>query len=277
MAELYKDVKDADIDKELTADLVGDYLFTDQDFINNLFTKHRNVFQKLYDEIKYLYKVAAAGSKEARELEKVKRAFDKAYKGESKADEKPTTSTDMRYSISADKNKPNTLDKYSQKQYNDFGWARYAEAISKSELDDMYSKIQEKGSLKKFPQSSTGEAIIEVNDNHYGTLGTDNVFVFVTGTRNNPQINKVVRFQVETDTEMEIIKEKLYERGSFSNSYYSFLKQYGITTEYSRKSALDYNGYAQKVRSGSGGATGNKADGNSRNKRNRSWTFEETQ
>ena len=33
-------------------------------------------------------------------------------------------------------------------------------------------------------------------------------------------INKVVRFQVETDTEMEIIKEKLYERGAFSNTYY---------------------------------------------------------
>ena len=40
----------------------------------------RNVFQKIYDEVKYLLKVATAGSAEARELEKVKRAFDKAYK-----------------------------------------------------------------------------------------------------------------------------------------------------------------------------------------------------
>ena len=85
LAELYKDMKDADIDAELTADLVGDYLFTDSDFVRNLSVKNRNLFQKLYDEIKYLVKVATAGSKEARELEKVKRAFDKAYKESGKA------------------------------------------------------------------------------------------------------------------------------------------------------------------------------------------------
>ena len=36
LAELYKDVKDADIDAELTANLIGDYLFTDSDFIRHL-------------------------------------------------------------------------------------------------------------------------------------------------------------------------------------------------------------------------------------------------
>ena len=80
LTALYQNIEGADIDAELTADLVGDYLFTDSDFINNLSTNHRNVFQKIYDEIKYLLKVATAGSKEARELEKVKRAFEKAYR-----------------------------------------------------------------------------------------------------------------------------------------------------------------------------------------------------
>lgn len=84
LAKLYKSVENADIDAELTADLVGDYLFTDSDFINNLSTKHRNVFQKIYDEVKYLCKVATAGSKEARQLEKVKKAFEDAYRADSK-------------------------------------------------------------------------------------------------------------------------------------------------------------------------------------------------
>jgi len=75
LAELYKDIKDADIDAELTADLVGDYLFTDADFITHLSAEHRNVFQKIFDEIKYLCKVVTAGSKEARQLEKVKKMF----------------------------------------------------------------------------------------------------------------------------------------------------------------------------------------------------------
>jgi hypothetical protein len=86
LTELYKDIADADVNAELTADLVGDYLFTDSDFINNLSTKNRNIFEKIYDEIKYLCKVATAGSKEARELEKVKKAFEDAYRADSKTE-----------------------------------------------------------------------------------------------------------------------------------------------------------------------------------------------
>ncbi len=155
-----------------------------------------------------------------------------------------------------------SIDQYSQKQYNDFGWARYAEAISKNELDDLYSKIQEKGSLKKFTQSGYGEAIIEVNDDPHSTLGVDNVFVFVTGTKNNPAINKVVRFDIETETEMEIIKEQLYERRTFSYTYYSFLREKGLAREYSKKSAVNYNEYSQKVRSGSSRGDSNGTYGN---------------
>ena len=75
------------VKKEVVADLVGDYLFHDPDFVSHLSTKHRNIFQKIYDEIKYLWKSATAGSKEARELEKVKRAFEKAYRESGKQTE----------------------------------------------------------------------------------------------------------------------------------------------------------------------------------------------
>lgn len=84
LSKLYEGVEGADINAELTADLVGDYIFSDTDFVRNLSVQHRNVFQKIYDEIKYLYKVATAGSKEARELEKVKRAFEEAYRADGK-------------------------------------------------------------------------------------------------------------------------------------------------------------------------------------------------
>ena len=80
LTKLYEGIEGADVDAELTADLVGDYLFTDADFINHLSTNNRNVFQKMYDEIKYLYKVATAGSKEAKQLLEVKRAFENAFK-----------------------------------------------------------------------------------------------------------------------------------------------------------------------------------------------------
>lgn len=77
-----------DIDTEITSDLVGEYLFTDEAFVQHLSTNHRNVFQRIYDEIKHLYKMVTAGSKEARELEKVKYAFEKAWRAQAE------TSTD---------------------------------------------------------------------------------------------------------------------------------------------------------------------------------------
>lgn len=74
----------ANIENEVTADLVGDYLFTDEQFIHNLSTREPNIFKKIYDYIKHAYKMATAGSTEARQLEQVKRKFDKAYKQISK-------------------------------------------------------------------------------------------------------------------------------------------------------------------------------------------------
>lgn len=77
---LYENIDGTSVDYELTADLVGEYLFTEYDFIKNLSTEDRNVFQKVYDQIKYMFKLATAGSKEARELEKVMHQFERALR-----------------------------------------------------------------------------------------------------------------------------------------------------------------------------------------------------
>ena len=101
--ERYKGIENADYEAELTSDLVGDYLFADENFIKHLSVNNRNVFQKIYDEVKYMLKVVTAGSKEARQLEKVKRAFDKVYKESGKQTEAKTedvSASDTKYSVS---------------------------------------------------------------------------------------------------------------------------------------------------------------------------------
>ena len=96
LAELYNGV-DADIDAELTSDLVGDYLFSDNDFIKHL-TSNRNVFEKVYDEIKYLFKVATG--KEKADIEKVKRQFDKVWEEFTTVEQKNTADEGgVKYSI----------------------------------------------------------------------------------------------------------------------------------------------------------------------------------
>ena len=67
-------------EEELMANLVGEYVFNDYDFVMHLATNNQNIFQKAWDSVKHLYNMATAGSKEARQLEKVKHQFEKAYK-----------------------------------------------------------------------------------------------------------------------------------------------------------------------------------------------------
>lgn len=92
--DLYKGMK-ADIDSELTAELVGDYLFTDQEFINRLTNDNRNLFQKMWDEVKYMWKQAHPSSPEAQKLEQLKRAFEEAYK-----ESKGVNGEGVKYSLS---------------------------------------------------------------------------------------------------------------------------------------------------------------------------------
>ena len=84
--ELYRGVRGANPDGEVVADLVGEYIFSDTDFVGRLSTGNRDLFDRIFDEIKYLCRVVTAGSKEARQLEKVKRAFEEAYRADTKSD-----------------------------------------------------------------------------------------------------------------------------------------------------------------------------------------------
>lgn len=93
--EMYKDVEGANAKNELTADLVGEYLYGDPDFVRHLSTQNQNLFQKIWSEIKYLYKMATAGSQEARELEKIKRMFEQEYRNSGKV------SGDSKFSLSS--------------------------------------------------------------------------------------------------------------------------------------------------------------------------------
>ena len=89
---------DADPVKELTADLVGDYIFTDKAFIENLSVNHRNIFQYIWDEITYMAKTVAAGSKEERILLRAKKAFADAYRTSGQA-QKNTAGSGAQYDI----------------------------------------------------------------------------------------------------------------------------------------------------------------------------------
>lgn len=80
--DTYKDTLETNeqFTNEVTSDLVGRLLFSDEKFISNLSTKEPNIFKKIYTYIKHIYKMATADSKQAKQLQEIKYNFDKAYK-----------------------------------------------------------------------------------------------------------------------------------------------------------------------------------------------------
>ena len=98
--ELYKGDVNTTPESEVVADLIGEYIFTDADFVNNLSAQNQNLFMKIFDEIKYMCKIATAGSKEARELERVKKLFEAAYRQTANGKVNTTVLGGVKYKIS---------------------------------------------------------------------------------------------------------------------------------------------------------------------------------
>ena len=98
LTELYKNIKDTDIEEELTCDLIGDYIFTDKNFINHLIG-NETLFKKCWNEVKYFCKVATG--KELTEIEKVEQEFRKVWKEYSANGKKAVDDGKVNLSVSA--------------------------------------------------------------------------------------------------------------------------------------------------------------------------------
>ena len=146
LTEFYKG-KNANVEQELVADLVGDYLFTDADFIKHLSTEHRNLAQKIYDEIKYLCKIVTAGTKEARQLEKVKKAFADAYRAETK---NPTKDGGVKFSFGVTQADIDTYVDNAYANQNSQDYRKYAE-VSEKLCNDVQADIN----LNGYPKSAS--------------------------------------------------------------------------------------------------------------------------
>ncbi len=128
-----------------------------------------------------------------------------------------------------------TVDNYTEKEYNDYGWARYNEVISASESEDLRSKFAAAVSKQaKYPMSSSGEYMIAI-----GEIVHDKI-AYMKGTIDNPVITRVLVIYEDNETELDKVRRDIYaieRRGiqqeaggtfyiytsaSFSNNKYQF-------------------------------------------------------
>ncbi len=225
IAKLYKDVDGAVVENEITADIVGEYLFTDSDFINNLSTKQPNIFKKIYDEIKYLYKIATAGSKEARQLEKVKRAFDKVYKESSK------TSKNTKYSLADGKGKI-------------YENAIMSDPHNIKPVNDITDKAKYEYLVKEFTENGyDGRPIVAVGDEWYAQAitGSHRIWASIEADIDVPvefisleTEGATELLEASSDEERVSIAKELFENGDISKEVYELIV---------REDDLNYDNY----------------------------------
>lgn len=98
--EQYKNMDGADPKQELAAELAGDYLFSDQKFLDKLAQENPNAFQKAFEQIKTFCKIAGNRSKEGKQFEKVKQLYEEAYRKAGEAKKNATKDGGVKYSIS---------------------------------------------------------------------------------------------------------------------------------------------------------------------------------
>lgn len=98
--EQYKNMDGVDPKQELAAELAGDYLFSDQKFLDKLAQENPNAFQKAFEQIKTFCKIAGNRSKEGKQFEKVKQLYEEAYRKAGEAKKSATKDGGVKYSIS---------------------------------------------------------------------------------------------------------------------------------------------------------------------------------
>lgn len=95
------------------------------------------------------------------------------------------------------------LDNYTEKQYNDYGWARANDILDASENGELRSKFADAVKRKiVYPKTKSGEYMIEVGK-------TGNKIAFADGTIEKPIISSVIDIHLE-GTDLEKVRSRIY-------------------------------------------------------------------
>ncbi len=95
----YQSIAGANSQYELNADLLGEYIFSDEGFVRHL-AQNEKVFTGILGRIKYMLKYATSGSQQERDLLRIKRTFEKAWRDGVKGTNRDT----VQYALSKDIN-----------------------------------------------------------------------------------------------------------------------------------------------------------------------------
>lgn len=267
LENLYKDVKNSNIDVELTNDLLGEKLFTDEKFIERL-AKKPNLFTKIKDKIDDLV-IQFKGTEEEKELRKIQNKFLEVYRknnlqeyvadADAKAKSKTKKSTDKNVDFMLSKNALNDVNeivKMTQKdaQKSNIQFVKLKDNTIKKLVDygvpdlpmlERVSHVRE-NILSKDELKKLGFSINEKK--HYHELGVDKYLEIIDSMDNADNVyqytNEPNVFIIETPVEINGIKSivpvTIKRSGRYNNVNIEFNK---IKTAFTP----DYKNYIQNM------------------------------
>ncbi len=140
--------------------------------------------------------------------------------------------SDIRFSLKKINSAPNTLESYTEKEYNSFGWVRYNDIIPSGAWTDFNSKFAAlKSGQSYFRKTKANEYIIPVNDRTVEGENIDNILVYAKGSLTTPVITKIVKINFDDETLVDIVRSEIYEsQGIFRYNYFD-----GVLESYDAK------------------------------------------
>lgn len=108
--------------------------------------------------------------------------------------------SDIRYSIPEVNN---SVENYTEEQYNNFGWVRYNDVLAPAEYNILLSRYADfKHNKDKYPITRFGEAVIHSTE-------CPNVIMYAKGNIGNPHITKIVEIIADDNEDISVINERI--------------------------------------------------------------------
>ena len=159
--------------------------------------------------------------------------------------EQKTSEKDFQPSEFSLSTKNRGVDNYTEKQYNDFGWAYEENALSGGKRDDFHSKFAQvvKGRVSA-PKTKNGEYMIAVSDIYDSDMeGVNNTIVYAKGSIESPEITRVLDIDEYEETILDPIRRRIYDferRGIQQKTGNIFRFHYAISGGYGRYRQRNY-------------------------------------
>lgn len=159
------------------------------------------------------------------------------------------------------------IDRYTTKQYNDFGWVAVNKVLTGKELKKLYSQFAKvKLNKEKNVKNKLGEYLIPVGD-RYGSVEN---LVYIKGTNKHPIIRQVVEIDKHYLENAENIIAEVMRDESTGLYYDAFeiYEAYARTKIFTVHKPVDYPAYSELKNEGARGRDGRKSYINDRERNN---------